>query len=373
MRRTRSWNQSLRHRGRDGQGRATRSGVALVAVLVAVGLTTSCSAGSANERVVGTPGALTSAAQVPPDGAGSRLAADDPYVHLARSLQERGVKVWFETDLVSRWLEGPQPFAKAVARDGELARLPGVQGLKIADELGYHDGLNSPEQVRRFLVDSERAVHKVAPATKLLVDVVVPELGCLPWVGAAEQQCAAMARKEHPAITEAAITTYLKTGAIDVLDLSTGLLDAATYQSWGLDLRKAQQQAWAHVAASGWPSLTHLQGRKALAAAGGYQGSAGQAADDVATYVDMPTGAGAGAIDIWAWRQEYQGQTVSLLAPSLTPNPLWSALEARHRDGVRLITHMSPSSMPTDATAFGHECDVAAQVFDEVFVAAGTG
>ena len=87
----------------------------------------------------------------------------------------------------------------------------------------------------------------------------------------------------------------------------------------------------------------------------------------------MPVGAGAQAVDIWTWRQRYQGKVVSLLAPDLKANPLWNALVQRRQQGVRLITHMTPSMLPTDSAGFDHECDLAANAFSAIFVAAGTG
>ncbi|MGH3444801.1 MAG: hypothetical protein ACRDPB_05460 [Nocardioidaceae bacterium] len=331
-------------------------------------------------RTTGTvPDSSVSTGSTPPPDASSSLHvqaasihADDPYAGLAEKLHARGVQVWYEADLVKAWLQGPTAFGAAVARLGGLAREPGVVGFKVADELGYHDGLQSPEQTLQFLRDSHRALAAVAPGKQVLVDMVVTELGCLPWTSAGAS-CAASARSAAPAATIAATTAYLRSGYIDRLDLSSGLLDAATYQDRGLSLDQAQRDVWAHVVSLGWQKMTHLQARKALAEAGGYAGTATQAAADVATYVTTPVAAGAGAVDIWTWRQPYQGQTVSLLAPDLSANPLWVALSAAHRDGVHLITHMTPSAMPTSGRALAHECDVASGVFDAVFVAAGTG
>lgn len=297
----------------------------------------------------------------------------DPYIGLAQMLEERGVDIWFETDLVAAWLEGPQAFDETVRRLERLAKVPGVVGFKIADEIGYGDGLGSPARALRFLADADRALARAAPSAELLVDAVVLELGCLTWKGSAQAQCGESARNEHPAATEAAITSYLRTGAIDRLDLSTGLLEESTYQQWGLTVRQAQTEAWAHVADSSWPSLTRLQARKALAEEGGYSGSAEQAAADAATYVDIPRAAGARAVDIWTWRQGYDGETVTLLADDLSPNPLWQRLRAQKRNGARLLTHMTPSAMPTAPRDLARECDKVAEVFSAVFVAAGTG
>ncbi|HEY3531228.1 MAG TPA: hypothetical protein VGK78_18945 [Nocardioides sp.] len=299
--------------------------------------------------------------------------SSDPYVHLASALHHRGVQVWFEADLVKAWLGGPAAFQTAVHRLGRLAKVPGVAGFKIADELGYHDGIESPDEALRFLTAAHRALHAVAPHAQVLVDMVVPELGCLPWLDAAGDSCAVNARSTSPAATVDAVTRYLRAGLIDRLDLSTGLLDASSYAARGLTLQAAQKDAWAEVDQLGWGSLTTLQARKALAAPGGYQGSTAQAGADVDTYIDIPADAGAASIDIWTWRQPYDGATVSLLAPSLAPNPLWDALARLRNGSTALLTHMTPSQMPTDHAAFDHECDLVSRVFAGVFVAAGTG
>jgi hypothetical protein len=297
----------------------------------------------------------------------------DRYVALAETLHQRSVQIWWETDLVARWLEGKAAFDNAVARLGTLAQQPGTAGIKIADELGYDDDIHSPEQATRFLTAARQALAAKAPGKQLLVDVVVPELGCLPWRDADGRACAAEAMQKDPAASVATITGYLRAKLVDRLDLSTGLLDEPTYTNRGLTRLQAQTEAWQHVSQLGWPRMTVLQARKALAAADGYRGSDSDAAADVALYVDTPVAAGAEAVDIWTWRQRYSGQTVSLLAGDLTPNPLWRALTREHDQGVQLITHMTPSTMPADTTTAGRECDLVASVFTAVFVAAGTG
>ena len=296
----------------------------------------------------------------------------DPYLDLARRLAARDVEVWFEADLVRSWLDGPAAFDETVGRLAVLAREPGVVGFKIADELGYGDGLATPQQVQRFLLDADAALDEVAPGKQLLVDMLVPELGCLPWQGAPQRACASEAERTYPAATMSAVTRYLRTSRVDRLDLSTGLLEPTTYEAWGLTRQEAQRQAWQHVRTLGWAAYTTLQSRKALAAPGGYQGSTEAAEADVATYVEEPVAGGAEAVDIWTWRQPYDGATVSLLDERLRPNPLWMLLGEQPAP-VRLITHMTPSAMPTDPAALEAEVDLAATVFDAVFVAAGTG
>jgi hypothetical protein len=207
----------------------------------------------------------------------------------------------------------------------------------------------------------------------VLIDVVVPELGCLPWQDADGQACAVEAKQKNPGASVDSITGYLREHLVDRLDVSVGLLDESTYSRRGLTRLAAQQAAWQRIAQRGWPDLTALQARKALAAQNGYQGSDAEAASDLALYVDTPVSAGANAVDIWTWRQSYNGATVSLLAADLSPNPLWSELSRQHAKGVKLVTHMTPSTMPADPAASASECGLVASVFSAVFVAAGTG
>lgn len=297
----------------------------------------------------------------------------DRYVALANALHSRGVDIWWETDLVARWLEGPAAFGKAIARLGQLATVPGTIGFKVSDEIGYRDGLTTMADAASFLKQSKAELSKVAPGKQLLVDAIVPELGCLPWRGENQQSCAQRVRLKYPAATAAAMESYLRAGLIDRLDLSTGLLEDTTYAKWGLTKREAQTDAWNRVKNQGWPNLTILQARKALAEPDGYQGSAAEAGADSIDYIDVPVTAGAKAVDIWTWRQQYQGSTVSLLGADLSPNPLWTELVRQRGRGRELLSHMTPSAMPTDAAAFARECDLAAKVFSAIFVAAGTG
>lgn len=336
-----------------------------------VGAGGGCSAAGPSEQAPNTRSAL------PPGTAGPLpeqvVTSDDPYVGLAQMLHARGVEVWFETDLVQAWLAGPEQFGEVVDRLQELATQPGVVGFKIADELGYQDGLTTVEQTSAFLDDVNVALSIAAPRAELLVDMVVLELGCLPWLGPAQSACASEAQEEYPAASAPAVTAYLRTGVIDRLDLSTGLREEETYKEWGTSRFDAQTRIWMRVSDGPWPRLTTLQARKALAAPGGYAGSPEQADEDASVFVDIPVAGGARAVDIWTWRQGYGGDTVSLLGDDLLTNPLWEELRERRDRGIDLMTHMTPSLMPEDPEAFARECDAVAGVFSAVFVAAGTG
>lgn len=288
----------------------------------------------------------------------------------------RDLQVWLEGDLAKRWLEGRARFDEGVARLADLAARPGVAGIKIADELAYGDGFDGrPDRVRAFLADSAAALGKAAPAKKLLVDLLVPELGCAPGATGARAKvagalCRAKARSKYPALTVEQVDGYLAAGHLDVVNLSTGLLRPSTYQDWGIDRDTAQRLAWAEAKRRGWPSKVRLQYRKALAFPGRYQGGPAAAETDLRTFVDLPRRAGAPAVDIWTWRQTYQGEIVRLMDPGNQDNPLWQGLRKRKAAGAALFTHFTPSSTEQGMTT---DLDELAQAFSGVYTAAGIG
>ncbi len=206
------------------------------------------------------------------------------------------LRVWIEADLVKRWEEGPAWFRAAVSRVAVLASQPGVVGIKIADELGYHDGMNSVSKISQFLPAAARALHAAAPHKLILVDMVVPQLGCLPGhqiPGSPAAACAIREQAAYPQLALPEIDRYLRLHAIDVLDLSTYLLSDGTYQAWGTTADGAQTAAWQEAGRRGWPALVRLQARKALAHPGPYPGTPAQAAADVHIFVDIPLASGA--------------------------------------------------------------------------------
>jgi hypothetical protein len=275
--------------------------------------------------------------------------------------------------MVKRWQEGKASFRAAVARAATLAKHPGVVGIKIADELGYNDGMNSASEIRQFLSDTAQALHAAAPHKLILVDMVVPQLGCLPGHEPAVSPalaCAAAAQARYPALALPEVGSYLRMHAIDVLDLSTGLLSDSTYAGWGTSADAAQVAAWREISRRGWPSLVRLQARKALAHPGSYASDSAQAAADMRLFVDIPLAYGAHAVDIWTWHQEYDGAMYQLMNPGMRPNALWDQLEQQRRAGHVLFTHMSPHSVES-----GVDRDLAkiATVFADIFLPAGTG
>lgn len=303
-------------------------------------------------------------------GSSNTLAAA-PYVRLATSLAAHGVGVWVEADFVKAYLAGPERYGQVLSIALDLARRKGVRGIKIADELGYHDG-TTPDTARALVVTAAHDIHSAQPRTKVLIDVVVPELGCLAWTPkptSGMQVCGASARLRDPAASLAAVDSYVDTGALDVVDLSPGLRDQTFYAQQGSSRDAAMRLAW-REAVRRWGSRVTLQARKAFARPGPYPYPAAQAEADVHTYVDIPLAEGAHAVDIWTWAQNYQGQLVTITDPRARPNALTRALQERRGRGAKLWTHMTPTALQVNLS---RDVAVVSAQFDAVFVAAGTG
>jgi hypothetical protein len=284
------------------------------------------------------------------------------------------MQVWLEADLLKRWWQGDASFQAAVQRLVELAKDPSVVGFKIADELGYGDAVQrDPACMRAFVSDAVRALHRASPRSQVLVDLVVPDLGCVPGdraVAAWSTRCTTENDGKYPALSLANIDALLRMRALDVVDLSTGVLDDSVYRTWGTDELHAQQAAWKEVARRHWPRDVVLNARKALAHPGAYTGSPSTADASTTVFVDTPLQEGARAVDVWTWRQQYQGAVYRLADPGLQTNALWSNLVARRTQGDLLFTHFSPSSVEGGVAA---DLDMISQAFGGVFMATGTG
>lgn len=297
----------------------------------------------------------------------------DRYAAAVDSAARHGLEVWLEADLLARWLDGPEAFDAAVRRVAALASRKGVVGVKVADELGYRDGVaGRPLKALAFLRAVDRALAASVPEAEVLVDLYVPELGCgprpdePPWVRA----CRSRTLREAPGLGLAQVDSWIASRTVDVVNLSTGLGSDASYASHGSTRDEAQALAWQEVRRRGWPDDVRVRARKALAHPGSYTGSPAQAEADLRTWVDVPSDHGAAAVDIWTWRQTYRGEVVRLMDPGLVPNALYAGLVRRRGAGLQLSTHLTPSSLEHHL-----EVDMAAlaRAFSAVFVAAGTG
>jgi hypothetical protein len=295
------------------------------------------------------------------------------YADAVDAAHAHGLRVWLESDLVTRWQAGRASFDAAIASIAGLARRPGVVGIKIADELGDRDGL-SGRNLMRFLHDSRAALKANAPGKLVLIDIIGYELSCAPGiaeVAAHTRACEAHERAAHPGVTLATLDAIVDSGYVDVIDLSTNMADPAVYRSWGITRADAQRAAFAEVHRRGWDRSVEIQTRKALAFPTSQVPDARAAASMLPDFVDVPLAEGARAVDVWTFNQLYDGHFVHLMDADLATNALWNGLVARHRRGDVLFTHYSPTFR------FGRSVDAdmraIAAAFTDVFVAAGTG
>jgi hypothetical protein len=294
-----------------------------------------------------------------------------PYQQAIDAAAAEGLEVWIDVDLAARWLEGPETFATTVTKLAPLARRPGVVGFKIADELGYQDGFQTSRQVRAFLESAATALHRIAPQKQILVDLLVPELGCAPGIlsiVATSSLCAQQLHARYPALTLSSVDGYIRSGLIDVVDLSTYLFPESTYASWGITSAQAQSAAWREVNILRWPTRVTLHERHGLAHPGAYAGTWADAQHDADLYAWIPLSQGASGVDVWAWQQPEGTVMMRLMDPGLHPNALWRMLIGLRRQGVELYTSFSPTwtdrGVPQDMREL-------ARVFSGVMVAAG--
>lgn len=309
----------------------------------------------------------------PPYATLSSRPADPHFVEAIDAAHAHGLRVWLESNLVARWRAGRPQFDNAIQQIAALSRRPGVVGVKIADELGDHDGLTR-QSIMTFLRDARAALHANAPGKLVLIDVIGYELGCapgLPNVSKMTAKCMATEQQLHPGVTLATLDRIMRSGYVDVVDLSTNIAASEVYASWGITRAQAQRAAFAEAARRGWTRDVRLQTRKAFAFPTSDVRDAQAAAALVPDFIDVPLTAGARAVDVWTYSQVYRGTLVHLIGPGLATNPLWSALQARKRAGATLFTHYSPTfplggSVDADMQAI-------ANAFTDVFCAAGTG
>ncbi|HST66302.1 MAG TPA: polysaccharide biosynthesis C-terminal domain-containing protein, partial [Mycobacteriales bacterium] len=245
--------------------RTVRAPVVALVVVLLVSPPMAFLAGRHSASAEPVAAATSSAARpAPPSRSRSRgpfLAPVAPYAAAVDAAHRRGLRVWIEADLRKRWLAGPASFAEGVDRVAQLSRRPGVVGVKVVDEIGYQDGLDSPAKVGAFLHATALALRKAAPGRAILVDMVVPELGCMPdlqppirWATI----CSVRARGAYPQLALPAVDGYVASGDVDVIDLSSSILPAKTYAGWGTDEATAQRQAWREVRRRGWAGHVRL-------------------------------------------------------------------------------------------------------------------
>ena len=298
------------------------------------------------------------------------------YAALVDAVVAKGGRVWIETDLLKAWLEGPERYDSVLSTVLSLADRAGVDGIKIADELGYRDGA-SPEEVRDFLARDHLGHSRAAcPGTRCSSTSSCRELGCL-RVGARRHRrtssrdaCAEAARSKNPASTLAAVDGYIAAGWPGRHRPESGAAQPEQVRSLG-HLRDAGD---GHGLVRGRPSM----GRQGAGCRLGRRWRRRTAMREPRpTRPPMSTRSstsrsqhGAKSVDIWTWRQPYKGGSYMLTNPGLVPNALVEELRKRRARGADLWTHMTPSSLHV---GLAPDVEAATALFSTIFVASGTG
>ena len=123
---------------------------------------------------------------------------------------------------------GRATFQRAVQRVAELARFPGTVGFKVADELGYHDGLNTqgagarlppchPGRAGPGGAASTGARRRGGAGAGLPARPTTPP----------ERRAPARPGATSPGASIDTVSTLPRGGLVDRLDLSVGLLSAS--------------------------------------------------------------------------------------------------------------------------------------------------
>lgn len=295
----------------------------------------------------------------------------NPYEAGIDAAARHGLTVWVEVDMPAAWRAGPQRWNQTLAYVATLARRPGVAGVKIADELGYRDGLRDVAEVVRFLNAAKAALDRVAPGKRIMADFYVSDAGCLPGSTSAwTRACAREFRTRHPRCTLDAVDRYIRTGTLDVVDYAPEIITDGEYDGGTVDPDQAMRAAWREATRRGWDRTVTLYGRLAPAFPDSYPHDRRYAERTLHNELDVPFAMGARAVDVWTWQQHYDGRIHHLIDPGLRPNPLWRALLERRARGARLFTHVDPTIVDQGLDA---DLTVLKTVFSDIFVMPGLG
>ena len=141
----------------------------------------------------------------------SPLASGDPYADLARQLHARGVDIWFEADLVKRWLEGPAAFQEGLDRLGAAGRGPRRQGLQGRRRARLPGRADLARRRRRTSCATYAPGSRSGPRTRRCWSTSsCPTWAACGWTAAGSTSCAERAVASAPAASAAAVGGYLR-------------------------------------------------------------------------------------------------------------------------------------------------------------------
>ncbi|WP_329430950.1 hypothetical protein OG339_48210 (plasmid) [Streptosporangium sp. NBC_01495] len=273
----------------------------------------------------------------------SATATADPSDPTAQALQHAkalGLRIWLETDLVAAWQAGPAQLQAAAARLAQHAAAANVVGVKVAAELGLRGGFDNTaagaEQIRTFLSDVSKVMRAtLPPGRQIAVDVIVPELGC-----GQSQACVTAMRTGYPLLTLAEVETYVLTGNVDAVNLSSPLVKpfVDVYTKAGISQDRVLQQQWLALRQRNWDSKVpglYIGARDiGLAHSGTTSTLTGAVAENaVKARVDQPLKTGVRHVVLWTWRQTWNDTDWRLTnrgdGQGLKSSGVWDALRTR--------------------------------------------
>ncbi|MFD8559687.1 hypothetical protein ACFV1N_20600 [Streptosporangium canum] len=272
------------------------------------------------------------------------------------------LRIWLDADLTTIWQNGPDQLKATVDRLAQQAAKPGVAGVKIAYDLGLRN-FTSTKQIQRFVTETSGALRAALPAGRqIAIDVPAPpELGC-----GTSQPCQQALRTKYPLLTLAHVESYVLTGAVDVVNVSSGLF-SSDYKQWKIPLERALTQQWLRLRARGWDTRVHLGAREIGLAHRDATSKVSKAAAEAAVTarVDQPlrTG-GVRSVVLWTHRQTWDGATWRLTDTGLNPNNVWNALIRRKALGRIAITYNPHEPEKT----IDEDLQVLSQVATEVYL-----
>ena len=236
------------------------------------------------------------------------LPGDQATVAAARAA---GLAVVLEFDYKADFFAGKDISAKVAAVADQIRAHPGtISAVHVADRLNEK---YSASQGLRYLAATGGELHRLVPGVPVLVNASDWELTC----GLPNQSSCTSHSARFQYETNATLDAFASSGYLDGINIADNIknLDAA-----------AQETAWRNARAR-WPEPFLLWATCSQLSFGqsAYPGDPA-AAPATRTYMLAPVAAGADAVALWAWHQEYRGAVSSFLNKDGSSNAIWSSM-----------------------------------------------